>query len=64
MIRSTLRINKFNIQIEHRPGLSNTVTHRLSRAPRPEKENQKKEIKSSLIATWVAISVPHLIWEQ
>lgn len=39
MIWWTLRINEFNIQIEHRPASTNMVADFLSGAPRPEVEN-------------------------
>lgn len=53
-IRWTLRFNEFNIQIEHRPGCTNTVADCLSHVPRPEGEiDTKEQIRCSLLTSWI-----------
>lgn len=64
MVRWTGRLNEFNIQIEHRPGVANKVVDCLSRALMQAKDVDDKFINCALLTSMVINSRQQLIEEQ
>lgn len=63
MIRWTLRLNEFNIEIEHRPIVANKVGDSLSSTPRSE-EKDENVIECALFTSMDIHSREHLIEKQ